>query len=149
MQSELEDLRQMKAKYEEIQREREGMQSELKILREVNEKYQQIQREQKQKQEKLQEKRNNPIEIKITSFYDGYSVTTLEGEIKNVSDLTLKSVKIRVLFKDDDDNIIDSSETYADSGTILPNAMTKFKTYVTKDSRITKASASIVDYRTE
>ncbi|WHY85702.1 FxLYD domain-containing protein [Neobacillus novalis] len=125
------------------------LEGELSSLREFKK---QIDQENAQKAEQLaqkQETRNNPVQIKITSFTENTSFEVVEGELKNISDISLKFVQIRVLFKDDNGNIIDSKETYGQSSTLLANAMTKFSARVKKDPRITNATAEIIDFRTE
>lgn len=131
----------------EKDKEIRSLQSEIKELLPYKETVTAAQEEQKE----AAENRDSPIVIEITDFGAGASnvLMRVEGELKNISDLTLRSIELRATFKDANGNIIDSSTSYAGSGGLQPNALTKFSTSVRYDARIENVLVELVNYRTE
>ncbi|MBU9712729.1 hypothetical protein [Evansella tamaricis] len=123
----------------------EQLEGALQQYEELHSQVEQAQRQEREARENL----TNPITIDITDVYTNTAGTIVEGEVQNISNFSLRSVKLRALFKDDNGNIIDSSETYPTSGTLLPSAKTGFRTSARLDNRITNVTVELIDFRTE
>lgn len=93
------------------------------------------------------EARNNPVEITINNFSEDYGYYDVDGELKNITNSTLSSVTLRLIFTDNQGNIIDSEDTYV--STILPNGLTKYSAMVEYDERIENVNVQVIDFRFE
>ena len=83
-------------------------------------------------------------DLKVSS---NSSYTICTGTLKNTGKKTYDFVEVKGAFKDSAGNVIDTDWTYAvGSEGLAPGEATTFRMSVTKNSKITSCSVSIIDY---
>lgn len=83
-------------------------------------------------------------DLKVSS---NSSYTICTGTLKNTGTKTYNFVEVKGAFKDSAGNVIDTDWTYAvGSEGLAPGEATTFRMSVTKNSKITSCSVSIIDY---
>lgn len=90
----------------------------------------------------------NPLKIEDEKlvFEDEYMY--FSGFIKNTGDKTYTYVKVKVIYYDNSDNVIDTDWTYAVSSEgIAPNERKRFEIVSKYTGEITQGSLSILDYQ--
>ncbi len=87
------------------------------------------------------------LRITVTDLYTKYGTTYVEGTLKNESDSTVKFVTIKGAFQTYSGTTIDTDTTYAvGSEGLAPGESTKWKMFVSEDSRITKCDVTVIKY---
>lgn len=85
------------------------------------------------------------ITIDSVTSNSGYTICT--GSVKNNGTKTYKFIEVKGAFKDSGGNVIDTDWTYAaGSEGLAPGESTTFRLSVTKNSKITSCSVSLLDY---
>ena len=85
------------------------------------------------------------ISVDRVTSNSGYTICT--GSVKNNGTKTYKYIKVKGSFKDSSGNVVDTDWTYAaGSEGLAPDESTTFRLSVTKNSKITSCSVSLLDY---
>ena len=115
-----------------------------KIREIANEKYE----EEIAAEKKAEELKRNPVEFYDLEWDTNSVYTIATGSIKNISNFRISFVEIKVAFKDEDDNVVDTGWTYA-VGTegLAPGESSKWKVFVDSDFSIAGYYVYVLDYQ--
>lgn len=98
----------------------------------------------KSEQQDREYREQNPLEFSGLGLSSNSSYTILEGTATNVSGGTLEFIKVKGLFQDSNNKVLDTDWTYAVGGEgLAPGESKKFRLSVTYDSRISTASVEL------
>ena len=87
------------------------------------------------------------LKITVDSVTNNSGYTICTGSVKNNGTKTYKYIKVKGSFKDSSGNVVDTDWTYAaGSEGLAPGESTTFRLSVTKNSKITSCSVSLLDY---
>ncbi len=87
------------------------------------------------------------LKITVDSVTSNSRYTICTGSVKNNGTKTYKYIEVKGAFKDSSGNVVDTDWTYAaGSEGLAPGESTTFRLSVTKNSKITSCSVSLLDY---
>jgi hypothetical protein len=87
------------------------------------------------------------LKITVDSVTNNSGYTICTGSVKNNGTKTYKFIEVKGSFKDSSGNVVDTDWTYAaGSEGLAPGESTTFRLSVTKNSKITSCSVSLLDY---
>ena len=89
----------------------------------------------------------NLFELSNGQWYSNSLYTICEGTVSNVSNRTYKFIKVKGMFKDTENNVIDTATTYAcgDEG-LAPGESTTFRLSVNRNDSIASVSYAVYEY---
>jgi len=123
-----------------------------KIISTISEMGKEIIKEQrikdKLKQQELEYKRNNPLEFQDIKLDREGNYIVCTGYLKNNSKLTYTFIKIKVIYYDKSNEILDTDWTYVvGSEGLAPNEKKSFKVMTDYTEGITDVTVSIIDFK--
>ena len=80
------------------------------------------------------------LELQSWHWYESYGHAIVEGEVKNISDESIKNVVVVATFYDSKGNFISYDSALIEYNPILPNQTSPFKVYVRWNYKMKKAS---------